>query len=328
MTMMGRTNQWPASGDARSGVASHAESPVNISSMAGFHAPGPLGLADISPESPACRLLPAARHGRVLPAASAPEFTLTFGSRALHPSLTAHSQRVLRDLLRTAGIRGAHIISTSRSLTDDARVAFLYFEKQDFEGNQRQEAMKDPLAAAYLKADDDDEAPAAIVETLESQLSQLGPAYTGRYRRAGSLLDVVNIDPDSITAPEAFIKAVTRDPRVDNFLHPPLSPHFHLEIPQPRSAGSGKDGSSSSASDAAPPPSKTKAKTWIEFRVLEDGTGNPVGGVRLRITTPDGVENFYTADSAGLVRIPDLDPGQCDIGEMIDADALEVVSVQ
>jgi hypothetical protein len=83
-----------------------------------------------------------------------------------------------------------------------------------------------------------------------------------------------------------------------------------------------------------PPPAKPggkepakEKKTWIEFKLVDDQTGKPYSGVRLRITTPDGIENFYTTNSSGLVRIEEIDPGTCDVGEVLDDDALEVVSV-
>ena len=302
-----------------------APSPASGTSL--FHPPGPLGLLDHSSVSGGHPLAPACRH-RIVAFPTAPsEDALDFAPQAQHPVLTAYTLRVLRSILRAAGLSRAQIISTARTPADDARVAFGDFEKQDFTGSKRAEAMKDPLTAVYLEATDDDESPDEAVDDLQDKLMELGPLYSGKFRRPGTLLDVVNIAPQSIRSREALLKAVRDDSRVENLLCPPLSPHYHLEIPQPRAAGSGKDGTGDTP-DAPPPPPKAKSKTWVEFKVVEDGTGKPVGGVRLRVTTPDGIENFYTADSAGLIRIEDLDPGQCDIGEMIDADALEVVSLQ
>ncbi len=76
-----------------------------------------------------------------------------------------------------------------------------------------------------------------------------------------------------------------------------------------------------------PPPKKKPEKTWIEFKVVWDETDKPVPWVKLRITLPDGIENFYTTRPNGTVRIKDIPAGTCDIGEMIDKDALEVVKV-
>jgi hypothetical protein len=79
--------------------------------------------------------------------------------------------------------------------------------------------------------------------------------------------------------------------------------------------------------ESLPPPKKKPEKTWVEFKVVWDETNEPVPWVKLRITLPDGIENFYTTKPNGTVRIKDIIPGTCDIGEMIDKDALEVVKV-
>ncbi len=67
---------------------------------------------------------------------------------------------------------------------------------------------------------------------------------------------------------------------------------------------------------------------WIEFRVVDDGTGQPVSGVRLKIRLPTGEIRDYTTDGDGIVRIGDLPDGMCDIVEIKDLDAAEVVQVE
>ena len=72
---------------------------------------------------------------------------------------------------------------------------------------------------------------------------------------------------------------------------------------------------------------KAPTKTWVAFKVVSEDTGEPVPHVRLRVTLPDDTENFYTTNMEGKVRIENIKPGTCDIGEMTDKDALEVVAV-
>ena len=62
-----------------------------------------------------------------------------------------------------------------------------------------------------------------------------------------------------------------------------------------------------------PTPKQEKKLTYIEIKVVNDETAQPVNWVRLIIKTPDGNENFYTTNAQGLVRIDDLDPGTCDL---------------
>lgn len=62
-----------------------------------------------------------------------------------------------------------------------------------------------------------------------------------------------------------------------------------------------------------PPPKKAKPKTWVKFKVVDDASGEPVPNVRLRITTPDGIENFYTTNPSGMIQIEDIEHGTCDV---------------
>lgn len=69
---------------------------------------------------------------------------------------------------------------------------------------------------------------------------------------------------------------------------------------------------------APPPPGpgpgpQPKKTTWIEFKVIDDLTGEPLNWVRLTVKTPDGNESFQTTNSEGLIRIDDIDPGTCDV---------------
>jgi len=54
------------------------------------------------------------------------------------------------------------------------------------------------------------------------------------------------------------------------------------------------------------------AKHMVAFRVVDDKTDQPIPGVALKITLPDGTEEHYTTDSNGKVEIDDLDKaGEC-----------------
>jgi len=115
------------------------------------------------------------------------------------------------------------------------------------------------------------------------------------------------------------------------------------------SADSAADPSSSSEADSAgpagatetaeqapattamptPPPDVPEEETdWIEFRVVDDETDLPLSDIGLKIKLPTGETKDYTTDSNGIVRIDDLTPGTCDIIEMTDPDAAEVVGVE
>jgi hypothetical protein len=66
----------------------------------------------------------------------------------------------------------------------------------------------------------------------------------------------------------------------------------------------------------APPPEplrQEKKLTWIEIKIMNDQTGQPVNWVRLTVKTPDGNEAYYTTNAAGIIRIDDIEPGTCDV---------------
>ena len=83
-----------------------------------------------------------------------------------------------------------------------------------------------------------------------------------------------------------------------------------------------------SSTDADDTASQEEETDWIEFRIVDDETGQPVSGIVLKVKLPNGETKDYTTDSSGTVRIEDLPSGTCDIVEMTDPDASEVVLVE
>jgi len=67
---------------------------------------------------------------------------------------------------------------------------------------------------------------------------------------------------------------------------------------------------------------------WFEFRIVDDETDQPVADVRIRIKLPTGESREHTTDANGVVRIDDVPEGTCDIEEILDPHASEVVQVE
>ncbi len=89
--------------------------------------------------------------------------------------------------------------------------------------------------------------------------------------------------------------------------------------------------SEAGAGEAAAPPAAAAPQEetdWIEFRVVNDETDLPVPGIGLKVKLTTGETKDYTTDANGIVRIDDLPPGTCDIVEITDPDASEVVRVE
>jgi hypothetical protein len=60
-------------------------------------------------------------------------------------------------------------------------------------------------------------------------------------------------------------------------------------------------------------PKTEKKLTYIEIRVIDDVTGDPVEWVRMAVRLPTGDSSYHTTDAKGLIRIDGIEPGSCDI---------------
>ena len=67
---------------------------------------------------------------------------------------------------------------------------------------------------------------------------------------------------------------------------------------------------------------------WVRLKVVDDETGEPIPGVRIRVKLPSGEVGAPTTDRRGIIHIGDLTPGTLDIQEILDDDALEVVGIE
>lgn len=76
----------------------------------------------------------------------------------------------------------------------------------------------------------------------------------------------------------------------------------------------GTSGRSTSDSQLPFTPSQQRTSThWIQVRVIDERSGRPVNGVRLRINTPNGSGQYGVTSGRGTIRIDGLPPGICDV---------------
>lgn len=52
-----------------------------------------------------------------------------------------------------------------------------------------------------------------------------------------------------------------------------------------------------------------RQKAWLRFQIVEDKTGKPIKGLKLKITLPDGSEATKETQADGAVEIRDVNPG-------------------
>jgi hypothetical protein len=319
----------PAGGASWRGLAAHPSAPAGGGGPGFSRVAGPAGVGATPAAIPSTHkdqplLSRGAGAETTADPVASPEVTIQFGANAQRLAVSEHTLTVLKAILKAARLASALITSTSRTPADQARAMYDNLETQGIQKQKRlYGSAGDKVIDAYAKAKAAKKSKEDILAAMEARIKELGPSRVSKHCASGALLQVVDVAPSSIEVKPRFVKAVQAEKRVARFLRPPLDPAYHLEIPQPASPGARKD----VAPPPPPPPPKKQEKTWIEFKVVEDGTGKPVPGVRLRITTPDGIENFYTTNASGLVRIEGLEAGTCEVGEVLDNDALEVVAV-
>jgi hypothetical protein len=81
--------------------------------------------------------------------------------------------------------------------------------------------------------------------------------------------------------------------------------------------------------EAEGPAAERKTETyWVRFQIVDDDTNDPLPNIRLRIRAPGRGSREYTTDGEGVIYLDGLPDGVCDIEQMLDDDAFEVVRVE
>ena len=176
----------------------------------------------------------AAGEGRVPAPAGAGEVRVRFGSNADPEAVTPYSLRVLKEIVRTAGLRECLVSSTSRNPHDQARVMFANLEKYGAEHQKRLYGRGGDLVIdVYSEEKAAGSSSTEIRAAMERKIVAIGPTKVSRHASDPRVLNVFDVAPSSIRDRPAFEDAVRADPRVEYFLAPPRDPGYHLEIPQP-----------------------------------------------------------------------------------------------
>jgi hypothetical protein len=125
---------------------------------------------------------------------------------------------------------------------------------------------------------------------------------------ADTSFDVHRLEPDELLARVAGLLVNGRIKILRTYL--------------PAGSGTGQE----PARQAGTPPAKAPAgiapgkKHWVEFRLVDDSTGDPIPGVELTIKLPDGSIEKRTTDAGGYVEVNDTLKGDCEISVEIKKD--------
>ncbi len=75
-------------------------------------------------------------------------------------------------------------------------------------------------------------------------------------------------------------------------------------------------------------PTPGPKKHWVEFRVVDDKTGQPVAGVQLTVKIPGGGIEQHTTDAGGFIEIYDILRGECEVSsEISDSNSYAFVRI-
>lgn len=182
---------------------------------------------------------PAAGAPGAAPAAQpAAPVAITYGPHADTTTVSAHTIQVLGDLLRTAGETGARVNSTARTPHDQARAMYNNLQRPDGVATQRElyaaagDRVIDVYEASLAAGRTRDE----IIADMEARINTEGPSNVSRHCADQTILNVIDVDPNTIVNDAQFVEAVEAARQagtVENFLQPPNDPAYHLEIRQP-----------------------------------------------------------------------------------------------
>jgi len=63
--------------------------------------------------------------------------------------------------------------------------------------------------------------------------------------------------------------------------------------------------------------------SWVKFKIVDDATGQPISGIKLKIKLPDGSQKELSTGVNGLIESNDIDPGTCEVSCDIKGAKLE-----
>jgi hypothetical protein len=139
--------------------------------------------------------------------------------------------KVLREILKAAGLSRATVTSVGRTPAEQARVMYENCVSKGVKFN------KDLYAAAGDKvvdvyADNKDKPREKIIQLMLAKILEVGPAKVSKH--ISDTHYVFDVAPSSIPKAKqpAFLKAINAHKAVSKVIPPPTDPAYHIEIPK------------------------------------------------------------------------------------------------
>jgi len=151
------------------------------------------------------------------------------------PNVSAHSRKILQEIMKKVGVTKIIITSTARTTADQARIMYENIEKYGADEQKRlYGGYGDKVIDVYIALKEKKKSRGEIVTAMQNKIMTLGPGKVSSHVADFKKMNVVDIAPSSI--PKAFHtmfeKTVESDKRISRFFKPPKDPAYHLEIIQ------------------------------------------------------------------------------------------------
>ncbi len=172
-----------------------------------------------------------ALNGESVPVADQPTAGATGEPTLTGNALPAPTAKVLKEILKSAGIASAKVTSVSRTPAEQARVMYENCVSKGAQFN------KDMYAAAGDKVVDvyianKDKARDIVIALMLDKINEVGPTKVSKHISDSHY--TFDVAPSSIPSSKhaAFLTAIKAHKAVSHVIPPPGDPAFHIEIPK------------------------------------------------------------------------------------------------
>jgi hypothetical protein len=139
--------------------------------------------------------------------------------------------RILKDILKVAGLAAATVTSAHRTPADQARVMYENCVSKGAAYNEALYCMAGDRIVEVFEANHD-QPRAAVIQLMTQKILEIGPEKVSMHMSDTHY--TFDVAPSSIPAAKhaAFVAAVLSNKAVSKLIQPPRDPAFHLEIPK------------------------------------------------------------------------------------------------
>jgi Putative peptidoglycan binding domain len=146
--------------------------------------------------------------------------------------ISDNAVRVLKDILRAAGLTRATVTSGRRTSSEQARIMYELIERNGVSYAKNLYASSgDDVIEQYVAAKAAGKSATAVKLAMETRIRQLGCQHVSHH--CSDSYDVFDVAPSSITDSSAFRRALDSavfGGAIRMYLSPPEDPAFHIEI--------------------------------------------------------------------------------------------------